>query len=256
MFKPTRYFAAILPERLRAGFGRRATGFVLAMLLEGVLVLLLLTLGQPSAVRQGAEAILSSFNVKDVPEPAPAPADEPETQPAKRAAPPPSEPEKTEPKPPEPPPLPPIIPLSAKEMATVDIAAIPARPAPRPSPSQSTLGPPDSGAASDTPRVGGAGPNGEPLYAASWYHEPRHDELSGYLSTSRGPGWGLIACRTVPDYRVEDCVIVDEYPNGSNIARSVLAAAWQFRVRPPRIGGRPKIGEWVRIRIDYDVRRP
>ena len=148
--------------------------------------------------------------------------------------------------------FPSLIQLSRKEMAAVDLAAMPARP----SPSESKMGPVDRGSPSDTPRVGGAGPNGEPLYAASWYREPYDQELSGYLSTAQGPGWGLIACRTVPDYRVEDCVMVDEYPNGSNIARSVLAAAWQFRVRPPRIGGRLKIGEWVRIRIDYDIRRP
>ena len=97
----------------------------------------------------------------------------------------------------------------------------------------------------------GTAPNGEPLYAAAWYREPRDDELRGYLSTASGPGWGLIACRTAPDFRVEDCVGLDEYPNGSQITRAVLAAAWAFRVRPPRLGGRPLVGAWVRIRIDY-----
>lgn len=252
--QPTRFPTAFLPERIRAGFGRRATGFFLALLFEAVLVLLLLTLGQPNAGRQEAEATLSSFNAKNVPEQAPAPPekDEPDTRPDERAAPQPPKAEKAVPERAEPLPFPPMIQLSPKEMAAVDIAAVPQRP----SPSQSNMGPPDRGTPSDTPRVGGAGPNGEPLYAASWYSEPRDDELSGYLSTSQGPGWGLIACRTVPDYRVEDCFMVDEYPNGSNIARSVLAAAWQFRVRPPRIGGRLKIGEWVRIRIDYEQRRP
>ena len=101
----------------------------------------------------------------------------------------------------------------------------------------------------------GTAPNGEPLYAAAWYREPRDDELRGYLSTASGPGWGLIACRTAPDYRVEDCVGLDEYPNGSQINRAVLAAAWAFRVRPPRLGGRPMVGSWVRIRIDYGIER-
>jgi protein TonB len=102
--------------------------------------------------------------------------------------------------------------------------------------------------------MAGTGPNGEPLYAAQWYRRPYDNELSGYLTTASGPGWGLIACRTVADYRVEDCVAIDEYPQKSNIARAVLAAAWQFRVRPPRRGGRVLIGEWVGIRIDYGIR--
>jgi protein TonB len=89
------------------------------------------------------------------------------------------------------------------------------------------------------------------MYAASWYREPYDDELSGYLSTASGPGWALIACRTVRDFRVEDCVGLDEYPSGSQIQRAVLAAAWQSRVRPPRRGGISRVGDWVRIRIDY-----
>ena len=44
-------------------------------------------------------------------------------------------------------------------------------------------------------------------------------------------------------------------PEGSNIARAVLAAAWQFRVRPARISGREQVGSWVRIRIDYSIRK-
>jgi len=101
----------------------------------------------------------------------------------------------------------------------------------------------------------GTAPNGEPLYAAAWYREPRPDELRAYLSTASGPGWGLIACRTAPDYRVEDCVGLDEYPQGSQITRAILAAAWEFKVRPPSLGGRPLVGSWVRIRIDYGIRR-
>jgi periplasmic protein TonB len=102
--------------------------------------------------------------------------------------------------------------------------------------------------------VVGSAPNGERLYAAAWYREPYDNELRGYLSTAQGPGWAMIACRTVPDFRVDDCVGLDEYPNGSRLARAVLAAAWQFRVRPPQVGGRMLVGEWVRIRIDYSNR--
>lgn len=145
--------------------------------------------------------------------------------------------------------------LSREQMAAADIGAISPLPTPPSAARPAMMGPTDTGSPGDTQRVGGQGPHGEPLYAASWYREPYEDELRGYLSTAQGPGWGLIACRTVPEYRVEDCVTIDEYPQGSNIARAVLAAAWQFRVRPPRIAGRLKIGEWVRIRIDYGVRR-
>ena len=117
------------------------------------------------------------------------------------------------------------------------------------------MGPPDRGFPGDSQRVGGSGPNGEPLYAAAWYREPYPEELRGYLSTASGPGWGLINCRTVADFRIEDCVLEAEFPRGSQIGRAVLAAAWQFRVRPPRVGGQTKVGEWVRIRIDYNLVR-
>jgi protein TonB len=148
-----------------------------------------------------------------------------------------------------------IIRLSPNQMADADLAKLPRSPA-APGPKRPVMGPANPGPMSgDSARVSGSGPQGEPLYAAAWYREPYPDELQGYLSTATGPGWGLIACRTAPDFRVEDCVKIDEYPDGSNIARAVLAAAWQFKVRPPRIGGQPKIGEWVRIRIDYDLRR-
>lgn len=145
---------------------------------------------------------------------------------------------------PQPSPPPALIQLSPREMASADITPPSAASAPR----QGMMGPPAPPGGEDTPQVGTA-PGGGPLYAASWYRKPYEDELSGYMSTATGPGWGLIACRTAPEYRVEDCVRVDEYPTGSNIARAVLAAAWQFKVRPPRVGGRDKIGDWVRIRI-------
>ena len=116
------------------------------------------------------------------------------------------------------------------------------------------IGPADNSGEKDTPRVGTA-PNGQPLYAAEWYRKPYDSELSGYLSTAQGPGWGLIACKTAPEFKVDNYVALDESPDHSNIARAVLAAAWQFKVRPPRLGGRSLVGAWVRIRIDYEIRR-
>ena len=110
--------------------------------------------------------------------------------------------------------------------------------------------------AGDSARVGTA-PNGEPLYAAEWYREPTNTELSAYMPKRmpEGGGWGMIACKTAPRFRVEDCVELGQGPAGSHLAGAVRQAAWQFMVRPPRVGGKPMIGEWVRIRIDYTMER-
>ena len=101
---------------------------------------------------------------------------------------------------------------------------------------------------------GGAGPNGEPLYNAEWQRPPTSAELAFYLPRGTTPqGWGMIACQTVANYRVDNCEEIGQSPVGSGLARAVRQAAWQFRVLPPRIGGRPMVGAWVRIRIDYTV---
>ena len=69
------------------------------------------------------------------------------------------------------------------------------------------------------------------------------------------PAGPLITCKTEPQYRVDQCELVDEWPNGAGMGRAVLAAAWQFKVRPPQKGGRALVGEWVRIRISYQIDR-
>lgn len=240
----------------------RMVGLLLALLVEGLLVLVVITLGSSIAQRGDPKSSIAVVRLKAAAErsdqPEPREEKTPKFQRAEKAPATPTDRQAVVPPtvtPRQEPPAQPLIHLSRSEMAIANIAALP-RAAP-PSANRPSMGPPDTGlaAARDTPRVGGSGPNGEPLYAASWYREPYDDELSGYLSTATGPGWGLIACRTAPDYRVEDCVKIDEYPTGSNIARAALAAAWQFQVRPPRLGGKPRIGEWVRIRIDYGYRR-
>ena len=113
------------------------------------------------------------------------------------------------------------------------------------------------GSPGDSERVGTA-PNGEPLYAAQWYREPTNQELSAYLPKNMpdGGGWGLVACKTAPRFKVEDCVELGNSPPGSRLAGAVRQAAWQFLVRPPRVGGKSLVGTWVRIRIDYSVEHP
>lgn len=98
----------------------------------------------------------------------------------------------------------------------------------------------------------GEGPGGAVLYAADWYRPPSDAQLAGYLRPdSPRTGWGMIACRTIADYHVDDCIQLGESPLGSGFARAVRQAAWQFLVMPPRINGKPMIGTWVRIRITY-----
>jgi protein TonB len=246
-------------ERVRAPAGRRLSGFVLTLLVEALMLLMILSLGtEKRAGREDGRTTVVNIDAEEVAEEeAPEPRPEPERRPEERPAT--QRPAPEEPRPPQPPaPVAPPTELTVQPspVPSPPAAAMPrsnARPAP---PNGQVYGPVDnrSPAMRDTERVGTA-PNGEPLYAAAWYREPEDRMLHDYLSTARGPGWGLIACRTAPDYRVEDCVGLGEYPEGSQIMRAVLAAAWEFRVRPPRLGGRPLVGAWVRIRIDYGTGR-
>jgi protein TonB len=97
----------------------------------------------------------------------------------------------------------------------------------------------------------GEGPGGAPLYYAEWYREPSHAELSTYMPANGPPtGYALIACKTIAGYHVDNCRVLGETP-GSGFGRAMRRAAWQFLVRPPRLGGKPLVGAWVRIRIDF-----
>ena len=223
---------------------RRVSGFVLAVAINIGLLMVLMTLGYippPSRKtlrgivvdllpRQQSSALTPSHKTQPkrqkvesnrrVPNPPPI------TLPVKPTIIPPPAPT-TKPKP--------WLEMSKEEMAAGDISKLP------------TAG---SGSAGDS-EVVGEGPNGEALYAAEWAREPTDAELAGYLPRNMKEGYGLIACKTAPQNRVEDCVELAQSPPGSHLASAVRQAAWQFRVRPPRKGGHPLIGSWVRIRIDY-----
>ena len=252
MLRSIRAFADLHLDLLRGKASERLTGVVLALLAELILVLALLSLDFTREPVKKPGSLVSVTIEQDAPQ-SPDPPKPKAAPSAQNPQPPrvvPDQPTPDVPVTPPSTPPPAIIPVSKTQMAQFDIANLPkAAPA-----AKAKFGPVDTGTPGDSKRVGSA-PNGEPLYAAAWYREPYDSELSGYLSTANGPGWALIACRTVPEFRVEDCVGLDEYPGGSNIERSVLAAAWQFRVRPPRLGGTSRYGEWVRIRIDYGIRR-
>jgi protein TonB len=224
---------------------RRLSGFALAVAINIGLVLVLMTLG---VILPPSQKTMRGIVVNLIPESrSAAPTQTRKTQLQRPRV----ETNRPVPKPPPiilpvkpsiapPPPQPstrpsPWIEMSKEDMAAADISKIPA---------------PGSGGGGDS-EVVGKGPNGEALYAAEWAREPTDAELGGYLPRNAPEGYGLIACKTMPNDRVDDCYEVDQEPHGSHLAAAVRQAAWQFRVRPPRKGGRPLIGSWVRIRIDY-----
>ena len=153
-------------------------------------------------------------------------------------------------KPGEPAPAPPLalIPLTRSEFAASDIGAMTHQSAAAPSGGSGT----GSGRASGAGEGTGEGPGGEQLYNAERYREPTRAELASYLPKAMpATGWGMIECKTIANYQVDDCRELGDSPVGSGLARAVREAAWQFRVRPPRVNGRLLVGSWVRIRIDY-----
>jgi len=222
---------------------------VVALAIELLLLLALLSLGRAVAPPKG-QVIEVSLKARDIAE---AVAEEPAPD---ERPPPPSEraPRPVETAAPVLTPAP--APVSLIPLPTAPRAPPPAEP-PRPAPPAAVVGPaygpPDTGASSsdDSVRVGTA-PDGEPLYAAKWYREPGR-EFWGYLSAASA-GSGLMACRTVANFYVADCVPLGDTP-GSMLNRSMLAGSGVLRVRPPRLGGRSLVGAWVRIRIDYSIRR-
>lgn len=112
-----------------------------------------------------------------------------------------------------------------------------------------------AGSPGDSASVG-QGPGGVRLYAAQWYREPTDAEIGPYMPPRRMQGdWAMIACKTIEKYHVEDCQELGESPPGSGLARAIRQASWQFLVRPPRVNGKPQIGEWVRIRFDFRAKK-
>lgn len=247
--------ASSVSDRLRASLGQRGIAILLTLAFEALLLLLLIFM-TPALQHKKSTPAIFGFNVEE--------GDDAEASRAKATARPKASAKKSASRPtPKPPvpvptpetpatdvPMPPnFIRMTRSEFRATDIAGMKS--------SGPELAANDGGAASgrdDSEVASGRGPHGETLYNAEWYSHPTNAQLSTYISKrARESGWGLVACRTAPNFRVEDCQELDESPRGSGLAGSVRQAAWQFRVRPPRKGGKDLVGAWVSIRIDYTI---
>ena len=226
----------------RTPFQRQATAFLLAVVVHILLLLMLLRLATSPPQLPEIRSNPITFQLLPGERKQSQSRESPKLSPRARAA----SPVKTPPSPPVVTPLPLIPGLEHFNLAQV------APTSPSPGQAMARDGDADAGAgqgdgASDGT---GKGPGGERLYNAEWQREPTNAELSYYLPKGV-TGWGMIACQTVKNFRVENCQEIGQSPTGSGLARAVMEAAWQFRILPPRIGGRPMIGAWVRIRISY-----
>jgi protein TonB len=220
-------------------FRRRLSGLALAVGVNVVLLLVLLTLGViPVPLPKSPPSLVitflpdqSSASAKRVTS-AKTKTKQSPTRPVTHQMPPVT---------PEKPKLPDLHPLDMIEMSKDELAAA----------DISKLPKAGAGSGAGDSETVGRGPNGEVLYAAEWAREPTAAELQGYIPRNAPEGSGLVACKTIPGDRVDDCIELGSDPPGSRLASAVRQAAWQFRVRPPRRGGKELVGSWVRIRIDY-----
>lgn len=224
------------PDWRRPSVSQR--GLAIGLTLVAELIFLMILLGLGPATWTAREA--SKPTLVDLVKAPPAPA----TQPTAKSA------EATKGKPvsrataPRLPPSPlaksPYLELTREEFAAADISKL------------GSAGGQGQGRGESTASVG-TGPGGVTLYRAEWYRGPPTDaELAFYLPRGVAPGsWAEVACKTIPDNRVENCQAIGESPPGSGLARALRLAGWQFRIRPPRIDGKPMVGTWVKVHLEF-----
>jgi protein TonB len=229
----------------RPSLRQRAGALGLTILIELAVLLLVLAFGG-AKLRERIVSVAPT-SIVFVPNPAPSPARQRQAERVKEEAKP--LPTLRRPRPVSPP-TPraelPFVPLSRADFAASDIAKLGTAGAP----------PGTSEAEGASAAAVGEGPGGVALYNAEWVVEPSDAQLNGYLPREVASGsWALIACQTIAHNQVENCAQLGESPRGSGLSRAMRLAAWQFRIRPPRIGGKTMVGAWVRIRIDFDKKK-
>ncbi len=218
---------------------QRALVIGLTLIAEVIFLLILLGFGPTSFAdrKGGTTTVVDMIPGEKAPAPAPAPSQSAKADVQPKAV--------TPPPTPRVPPVPnaksPFLELSREDFAAADIGKL------------GTAGGQGKSGGGETTASVGTGPGGVTLYRAEWYREPTDAELGGYLpKRTIAPGaWAEVACRTIADNRVENCQALGESPPGSGLAHAIRLAGWQFRIRPPRIDGKPQIGTWVRVHIEF-----
>ncbi|MCC5647808.1 hypothetical protein LC607_33850 [Nostoc sp. CHAB 5824] len=239
-----------------SGLRRRGIGLGIALLLEALFIIAILSLTMRSGGPEAGKRGLSTFSLEAESESASADKTETETPVTKQA--------RREFNPPIPKPLlPPVNPVQApapspdyikvskSEFDAMDLSKI--------SSSGSAGGGEAKGSGQGNKgQMGpGLGPGGAQLYPVAWLREPYDAELRPYLAAVKRipPGASAdIACRMAEHNRVENCQIIGENPRGTGLAQALRKAAWQFLVKPPRIDNKPQLGVWVRIHFDFGVK--
>ncbi|MFN3620294.1 MAG: hypothetical protein ACK4S7_08370 [Sphingorhabdus sp.] len=241
----------------RDGIRRRGIGLAIALLLEAIIIIAILSLGMRAGGPADGPRGLSTFSLEAEADSA-ASAEKSDTQTPvmqkqQRTITPPIPPPLLPPVNPvkAPSPNPDFIKVSKSEFDAMDLSKLPA---------SGTSGSGD-GKGSDQGLKGmmgpGLGPGGAQLYPVAWLREPYDSELSPYLAAIKRipPGASAdIACRMAEHNRVENCQIIGESPRGTGLAKALRLAAWQFLVKPPRIDNKPQLGVWVRIHFDFGIK--
>jgi hypothetical protein len=228
----------------------RGTAGVLAVAVELLVIAALLTLGRGYLEPKKHEDKLATFQVMPDAKPAPRPASRatrvtPVKHDSGGAAP--KSPTQDKPATPEPKPETPLfIPLTSQEMAAADIGHMASASGNNAGDGRSTGR--DSGAAYGP----GEGPGGERAYRGDWVRPPTPAEIGPYLPANLQSGEASIVCRAIPDNRVDNCRSLSETP-GSGLGRALRLAAWQFHIRPTRIGSKFLVGQWVLIHFDFSM---
>lgn len=236
---------------------RRGFGIAIALLLEAIIIIAILSLGMRAGGPTKGTRGLSTFSLEAEAESASS-ADKSETQtplvkeqkstvtpPIPKPLLPPVNPVKA------PPPSPDFIKVSKSEFDAMDLSKLPSSGGAGSGESKG------SGQGAKGMMGPGLGPGGAQLYPVAWLREPYDSELGPYLAAIKRipPGASAdIACRMAEFNRVENCQIIGENPRGTGLAQALRKAAWQFLVKPPRIDNKPLLGVWVRIRFDFGVK--